>query len=118
MNVPISASVMIRACFSEENVKHRAGACHDEYTFNATLTPDKHSTAEMPVLHYRTKATSFPGHVSRYEDSLTKRPLRKKDLVTVIDTRCSFELTWHFDPIAQTYQPDKPVPDCSNYYVP
>jgi hypothetical protein len=118
MNVPISASVMIRACFSEENMKQRAGACHDEYTFNATLTPDKLSTTDMPTLYYRTTATSFPGHVSRSKDSLGERPLRKEDLVTVTDTRCSFERIWRFDPIAQIYQSNKPVPDCSDYYVP
>src|SRR3546814_7438237 len=30
-------SLMIRACFSEEDMKDRLEACHDEYDFGATL---------------------------------------------------------------------------------
>src|SRR3546814_5831390 len=35
--VPWEASLMIRACFSEEDMKDRLEACHDEYDFGATL---------------------------------------------------------------------------------
>ncbi|MNW17228.1 hypothetical protein D3C71_2163380 [compost metagenome] len=70
------------------------------------------------MLRYRSKATSFPGRVSRSRDSLAARPLRQRDLVTVTDPQCSYQRLYRFTPQAGTYVPDAPVPDCSNYTVP
>lgn len=117
LDVPEKASVMIRACFSERDEKKRAGACHDEYIFDATIAPAGTSDG-MPVLRYRSKATSFPGHVSRSKDSLAGRPLRKRDIVTVIDSKCSYQRWYRFDPKARSYIPDVPPPDCSDYTEP
>lgn len=118
LSVPQSANVMIRACFSERDMKKRAGACHDEYTFDATITLTGASAAGMPVLRYRSEATSFPGPVSRSKDSLAGRPLRKRDIVTVTDRECSYQRLYRFAPKARTYIPDTPVPECSDYTVP
>ena len=38
LSLPIQGSLMIRACFSEEDMTQRAGACHDEYGFEGVLT--------------------------------------------------------------------------------
>lgn len=118
LSVPQSGSATIRACFSERDMKRRAGACHDEYSFEASLALTGASAAGMPVLRYRSKATSFPGRVSRSKDSLAARPLRQRDLVTVIDPQCSYQRLYRFAPQARAYVPDAPVPDCSNYTVP
>lgn len=118
LSVPQSANVMIRACFSERDMKKRAGACHDEYTFDATITLTGASAAGMPVLRYRSEATSFPGPVSRSKDSLAGRPLRKRDIVTVTDPQCSYQRLYRFVPKARTYIPDTPPPECSDYTVP
>jgi hypothetical protein len=118
LSVPLNADVMIRACFSEPDMKQRAGACHDEYSFNANLTLPGTSVAGMPVLRYRSKATSFPGPVSRSKDSLAGRPLRKRDIVTVTDPQCSYQRLYRFDPETRSYVSDTPPPDCSNYTVP
>lgn len=118
LSVPHSGSATIRACFSERDMKQRAGACHDEYSFDATLTLAGTSAAGMPVLRYRSKATSFPGRVSRSKDSLAARPLRQRDLVTVTDPQCSYQRLYRFAPQSGAYVPDAPVPDCSNYTVP
>lgn len=118
LSVPQSAHAMIRACFSERDMKFRAGACHDEYTFQASLVPTGKSAAEMPVLRYRSKATSFPGHVSRSKDSLTGKPLRQRDVVTVTDPRCSYQRLYHFSLEARSYVTDREPPDCSDYTVP
>jgi len=118
LSVPQSANVSIRACFSERDIKHRAGVCHDEYGFDASLVPTGTSAAEMPVLRYRSKATSFPGHVSRSNDSLAGRPLRQRDIVTVTDQKCSYQRLYYFSPKARSYVTDTATPECSNYTVP
>lgn len=118
LTVPLSASVMIRACFSERDMAFRAGACHDEYSFEASLVPTGKSAAELPVLRYRSKATSFPGHVSRSRDSLSGRPLRQRDIVTVTDPKCSYQRLYRFSPKAGSYVADRAPPDCSDYTVP
>ncbi len=118
LSIPQSGSATIRACFSERDMKQRADACHDEYSFDATLALAGTSAAGMPVLRYRSKATSFPGRVLRSKDSLAARPLRQRDLVTVTDPQCSYQRVYRFAPQARAYVPDTPVPDCSNYTVP
>lgn len=118
LHVPQRAHMMIRACFSERDMKQRAGACHDEYSFDANFTLTGTSTAGMPVLRYRSKATSFPGSVSRSKDSLAGRPLHKRDIVTATDPRCSYQKLYRFTPEARSYVADTPPPDCSDYTVP
>ncbi|AZN36220.1 hypothetical protein [Iodobacter ciconiae] len=118
LSIPQHASALIRACFSEQNMKQRAGACHDEYHFDASLILAGTSAAKMPVLRYRSKATTFPGPVSRYKDSLAGRALRKRDIITVTDPQCSYQRLYRFDLATRTYVANKPEPDCSNYTMP
>ena len=117
MNVPVAGWSMIRACFSEDHMAQRAGACHDEYTFEGTLTLDPQGEG-MPRFGYQTRATSFPGPVSRSEDSLKNPPLDESDLVTVVDEACSYRRTFVHDPAAGAYRPDSPLPACEDYTVP
>jgi len=117
LTVPIRGSLTIRACFSEEDMKRRAGACHDEYGFDATLTAAGEAGG-MPVFDYVTTATAYPRGVSRSEDSLEKPPLKPADLVTARDPKCSFSRRFAFDAKAGEYRPDSPLPDCSDYTVP
>ncbi|EGF95384.1 Uncharacterised protein [Brevundimonas diminuta] len=116
LTVPMSGSLMIRACFGEEDMKQRAGACHDEYEFNAELKAE--GDAFPPRLTYASTATTFPGPVSRNEDSLAKPPLTPKDLVKAVDAECSVRRVFTFDPAANAYVPDAPLPDCGDYTVP
>ena len=118
LSVAYSANVMIRACFSERDLKHRAGACHDLYSFDATIIPEEAVAGGMPLLHYRSEATSFPGPVSRSRDSRDGKPLRKGDLVEATDPQCSYYRLYRFDPEARGYLPDAPLPDCSDYTEP
>ena len=118
LSVPQSANMMFRACFSERDMKQRAGACHDEYSFDASLALTGASAAGMPVLRYRSKAKSFPGPVSRSKDSLVGQPLRQRDIVTVTNPQCSYQRFYRFTPEIRGYIPDTPPPDCSDYTVP
>lgn len=115
MELPWEASSMIRACFSERDFRQRAGACHDEYKFEAQLSIAHAGSSDMPVLRYETKATSFPGAVSRSADSLAARPLKRRDLVHVTDDNCSVTRLFHFDAAKGRYIPDTPLPDCADY---
>lgn len=117
LTVPIRAELTIRACFGEEDMTQRAGACHDEYGFEATLTATGEAT-DMPVLGYVTTATAYPRGVSRSEDSLEKPPLTAADLVTERDPKCSFSRRFTFDAAAGEYRPDRKLPDCQDYTVP
>lgn len=118
LSVPRSANVLIRACFNERDWKQRAGACHDEYTFDAKLVLTGAAAAGMPVLRFRSRATSFPGPVSRARDSLAAPPLRKRDIAAVTDRRCSYQRLFRFSPETRAYIPDTPPPDCSDYTTP
>ena len=115
--VPIRSSLSIRACFSEEDMRQRAGACHDEYGFDAVLTAAGEAGG-MPVFDYVTTATAYPRGASRSEDSLEKPPLKSADLVTVRDPKCSYRRRFTFDAVAGEYRPDSALPDCSDYTVP
>lgn len=118
LSVPFRGSVMIRACFSEEDMEQRAGACHDEYNFAAELTLRAAVASGMPQFDYVTTATSFPGPVSRSEDSLANPPLKQKDLVTAVDDECSYHRLLRFNPATDQFEFDSPVPDCSDFTVP
>ncbi|MFB7880374.1 hypothetical protein [Brevundimonas diminuta] len=116
LTVPMSGSLMIRACFGPETIKQRAGACHDEYEFNAELKAE--GDAFPPRLTYASTATTFPGRVSRNEDSLARPPLMPKDLVKAVDAECSVQRVFTFDPALSAYVPDAPLPECGDYTVP
>src|SRR3546814_20543862 len=58
--VPWEASLMIRACFSEEDMKDRLEACHDEYDFGATFAVASIGGGAFPTLSHHVVATAFP----------------------------------------------------------
>ncbi|WP_171957400.1 hypothetical protein [Stenotrophomonas maltophilia] len=115
LTVPWLGNAMIRACFSEQDMKQRAGACHDEYGFSARLGLDPVAEG-MPMLRYQTVATRFPAGVSRFEDSLAKGPLKKKDLRTEQDPACSYTRLFRFND--GVFHPDQALPDCAGYTEP
>jgi hypothetical protein len=118
LTVPQSGNLMIRACFGEKDVKHRAGACHDEYRFAGLLSAGKPNGEQLPPLHFRMEASHYPRGVSRDADSLTLPPLRKVDLRWEGDARCTFDRNFHFDVASGKYLPDTALPDCSDYTQP
>ena len=118
LSVPLQASLTIRACFGEEDMAQRAGACHGEYNFEGVLTVEAAVGEGLPVLAYVTTATAYPRGVSRSEDSLEKPPLKPADLITVRDPKCSFTRRFTFDAAAGEYRPDRKLPDCSDYTTP
>jgi uncharacterized protein YecT (DUF1311 family) len=118
LSVPIAGSLLIRACFTQQDERRRLGACHDEYEFTAMLGLDQTVKSGFPHLVYQTRATSFPGKVSRDKDSLDGPPLRKQDLVTAVDHQCTYKRIFHFEANSGVYMPDHPQPDCSNYTDP
>jgi len=118
LTLPESGSLMIRACFSEKDSRHRAGACHDEYRFDGTLTAAQPINAQLPLLRFRMKASHYPRGVSRNEDSLASPPLHKADLKWEVDTRCTFERSFRFDAALGQYRPDAALPECDDYTQP
>jgi hypothetical protein len=118
LTLPIAASLMIRACFSEKDQDLRRGACHDEYGFGAELALDPKTAAGPPRLVVETEATAFPAGSSRDGDSTTRGRLRKSDLVTAHDPVCSYRRIMTLDPKTDVYAPDTPAPNCEAYTNP
>jgi hypothetical protein len=117
-NVPLEASLTIRACFGEKDVQERRGACHDEYGFSGRIGLAPGAAAGRPILTYTTEAWAFPSGASRSSDSTRMRALRQSDLVRRRDAACSFTRQFRFDAVAGAYRPDMPLPECSDYTVP
>lgn len=110
--LPGDADASIRACFGEADMRRRAGACQDQYSFSTTLQLDPAGQG-MPVLRYRTHATRYPAGVSRLRDSLARPPLRARDLRPQTDPACSYQRVLRFD--GHRYLPDAPLPDCAEF---
>ena len=96
-------------------MRARRGACHDDYRFSSHISLDPANTSGWPVLRYETQAASFPGEVSRSEDSLERGALRAEDLVWRIDERCTITRSFAWHDGAGAYMPNDPLPDCADY---
>lgn len=117
LDVEWDSSLMIRACFSEQDMEDRLGACHDEYDFKGSLTAAPDDGGELPPLVYRSVATAYPQTSRRSEDN-SGRKLKRSDLTHWRDTRCSYERTLRYNPATARYEMDRPAPDCSDYTTP
>jgi len=112
LRLPVQGHASIRACFSERDMDLRAGACHDEYGFDAALSLDPAGEG-MPVLRYQTHAHRFPAFASRNQDSLAHGRVKTSELRTVSDPACSYQRVYRFQNGA--YMADQALPDCSEF---
>lgn len=117
LNVDWDSSLLIRACFSEQDMEDRLGACHDEYNYKGILAPAANDGGELPSLLYRSLATAFPQTARRGEDSSGKK-LTRSDLNSWRDTECSYQRVLRYNPATLRYEMERPAPDCSVYTVP
>lgn len=117
LDVVWDSSLMIRACFSEEDMKDRREACHDEYSFTGALAAGPAEAGELPTLIYRSIATTYPRTSRRSQDNSGVR-LAVADLVHEKDPECSYERTLRYNPATSRYEMDRPAPDCSDYTTP
>ena len=115
LDLPLRAMKDIRACFGPRDMRHRRGACSDQYEFAATLALDPATRAGRPHFLYSARARTYPGHVSTSSDSTTAPPLRPSDLRWWHDPVCSYRRRVAFDPAAGAYRPDRPLPECGDY---
>lgn len=115
-SLPLGGVINIRACFDEEDQRNRQGACSDQYWLVSRVALDETST-DAPRFTLRTEAATFPGRLSRGEDSTQKPPLQQSDLVWTRDETCSFERTYARggDGI---YAPNEALPACADYLEP
>ncbi len=117
LDVVWNSSLMIRACFSEQDAKDRLDACHDEYEFKAILKPGPDDGGELPTLTYRSFATAYPQTSRRTEDNSGQK-LKSSDLAHWKDAECSYERVLRHNPATGRYEMDRPAPDCSVYTEP
>lgn len=116
LDIPLSGSAMIRACFAEADEGARAGACHDEYALAGTLRLDPATAAGRPRFILTAAARTYPGRRSRSQEAPAAAQLRRSDLVWAPDPACTYRRALAFDPAAGRYQPDSPLPDCPDYF--
>lgn len=116
-SLPHAAAIDIRACFDEEDVRQRADACSDQYNFVSRLRLDDTVASGAPRLILETAAGTYPGRVTRGEDSLEQAPLAQADLVWAQDDVCSFRRTFS-QSSGGPYVPDADLPACSDYLEP
>lgn len=116
LDVEWDSSLMIRACFSEQDMTDRRGACHDEYSFTGALTTAADG-GELPSLTYRTTATAYPRTSRRSEDNSGTK-LKQSDLAKWTDPECSYTRMLHYNPATARYEMDRAAPDCSDYTTP
>ncbi len=117
LRLPYAASATIRACFSEEDETTRAGACQDEYVFVTRIFIDETNTTPAPVIILETAAASYPGPLTRTQDSTERAPLTQADLVWARDETCTFRRTYTRGPDG-LYAPDQQLPGCADYLEP
>lgn len=117
LDVVWDSTLMIRACFSEQDMKDRREACHDEYSFTGALAAGPTEAGELPALTYRSVATTYPRPSRRSEDNSELR-LEAADLVHAKDPECSYERTLRYNPATSRYEMNRPAPDCSDYTTP
>ncbi|MBL8546813.1 MAG: hypothetical protein JNL81_10130 [Hyphomonadaceae bacterium] len=117
VRMPLGATADIRACFSEDDERQRAGACHDQYTFATRISLDEGVAEGAPRIMLETAAGSFPGRVTRNADSLAAAPLTQADLVWAQDETCSYRRTYSRGADG-LYTPDQPLPACADYLEP
>mgnify|MGYP006908242993 CR=1 FL=1 len=115
--MPLTGAAAIRACFNEDDQQRRAGACQDRYTFVSRVSIDAENTGGPPRIVLETAAGTFPGQVSRQEDSSERAPLTEQDLVWWQDDACSFRRVYTLGADG-TYAPDQPLPACGDYLEP
>lgn len=113
LNIPYRGSKMIRACFSEQDMKNRHGACHDEYDYVAAITIAKGSNNGFPNLTYKAVSTDYPAGVSLDKDNTGK--IKKSDLYRQKNMGCTFTRMITFDKISKQYKLNKPIPNCDDY---
>lgn len=116
LTVQTGYSAMIRACFTEEEYRHR-GACHDEYELVGTLGLTPAAAPGRPRLVLTTAARSFP-RGARAEGENERARIPRRDLVWERDPACSYRRSFAFDAASGRYLPDRPLPDCSTYALP
>lgn len=117
LDVVWDSSLMIRACFSEKDMKDRREACHDESSFTGSLAAGPAEPGELPALTYRSVATAYPKGSRRSGDNSGLR-LKASDLVHEKDPECSYERTLRYNPATSRYEMDRPAPECSDYTTP
>jgi hypothetical protein len=113
--VPIYGYKMIRACFSENDMRLRRGACHDEYTFNAELRLAGQSQNGRPIFAYQSYASDFPKGASLNNDNSGIR-LKKSDIVKATNPKCTIRRTFIYKVTDKFYRPTQEFPDCSDYF--
>jgi hypothetical protein len=117
LRMPLSGSAMIRACFDEDDQQRRAGACHDRYEFVTRVSLNESVSSGPPQITLETAAGSFPGLLTRSDDSNEAPALTQEDLVWAQSEACSYSRTYTRGADG-LYAPDRPLPACADYLEP
>lgn len=118
LDIPISAELSIRACFSTDDVEKRHGFCHDEYSYDGRIQATGRKTYDVPDLLLRTTASRRPAGISRLAETKLVAPLTEEQIAGRGDAECSFSAVFSWDLDSASYRPESPIPDCSEFTQP
>lgn len=114
--IPYAQSALIRACFSENDMKLRRDMCHDDYTQDVTIKPTGNVINGLPELLYISKASISPGFARRDQDNSDAdllKTLVDKDFEPRIDDRCTYTTNMYVHKDRDRYVLD--FKDCSEF---
>lgn len=114
--IPYEQSALIRACFSEEDMKLRRNVCHDEYDQDVSIKPTGAMRNGLPELLYISNATVSPGFARRDQDNSDDKLLKTlaaKDFETRVDDRCTYTRKMYVHEDRDRYVLD--FKDCSDF---
>ena len=97
-------------------MRRRRNACSDQYEFAGTLTLDPATRAGRPHFLFSARARTYPGRRALDSDSTTAPPLRPSDLHWAVDPACTYRRSLAPGAGDAGYTPDRPLPDCADYF--
>ena len=111
--LPVATQAKVSACASRVEKNKRSDQCTDQYTYQAEVKAV--GNKDYPDLRVTTQATRFPAGVSRFKDSSALPALTPDQLKPQADQTCSYTVTYVWDKSSSTYEPNKPLPNCSEF---
>lgn len=116
MTVQTGYTAMIRACFSEDDMRRLRDACHQQLEFEGTLTLAPDTATGAPRFDLNVASRVFPR--GSLVDGWETRALTRQDRVWEPDPVCTYRRRFSPEAATGSYAPEEPLPDCSLYSLP
>jgi hypothetical protein len=114
LDLALSGSVSIYRCAGRAATDPMVRSCRGTFTFDSSFFPDRETGSGPPRYRFRATADTYPASRARLMETAPK-PSRDFDPADLADAECTFKRMFSYDPVAQAYVPDAPLPACDLY---